>query len=481
VYIKRVMLTVAGGAMLAACSSVAKLSDPFEAGQAPRSLEESAVTDVVPSRFVAREIAGTQSRDWLADFNDPQLSALMAEAFEKNFNLAATAERLVQAEALLRSSRSGLFPNLDLGFDARRTTSVFEAAGNPSTITSENLGIAVSSSWEADVWGRVRDGVRASQLEARATAADVEAFKLSLAGQVAQAWFEVIETSDLAALSVREIDTLEGSLRLTQRRYDAGLVSALDVRLARSALASAQATQARRGAAHASAKRRLEVLLGRYPGAELAAADGIAALPALQGIGTPFELLVRRPDLIAAEAQLEAAGLRADVARKAMLPRLSLAGSLGTGDDAFANLFDPDYLASSLLGDLTLPLFRAGALRAEKARQESIARTQLYSYAQAVLTAFSETETAIQNDVALGEEEAARRVALEEADAAERLAERNYREAGASIFNLLDAQRQRINAEAALIGVRAERANNRVRLHIAIAGPFTVPGQQDTL
>lgn len=468
---------------VSACASV----DEYTRSDAPRSVADAALLASLPDDWAARQLLGSETGNWLDSFNDDQLNALVAEALIENFDLAQAVERLRQAEALAVSARSGLLPTLDGSFGFSRRESVFESDqqifidpqgnqitqnGELITNTVESFDLGVSASWEADVWGRLRDAARAGKLDVVAAEADVAAFRLLLAGQVAQAWFDLIEAEQLVRLSSDEIDSQNRSLELTQRRYDAGVVGALDVRLARSALAAAEATAARRSALLATAKRRLEVLLGRYPAAELASTERLPVLPALAGAVAPGDVLARRPDLQAAEARLAAAGLRADQARKALLPRLSLRADLGTSDNEIANVFDPDFLSNTLVANIAQPLFRGGALRAEKRRQESLARTQLLQYAETALTAFSEAENALQNDLAFALEETSRVTAVEEAEAAERLAERNYREGVGTIFNLLDAQRRRINAEAALISTRKERASNRVRLHVAIAGPF---------
>ena len=158
------------------------------------------------------------------------------------------------------------------------------------------MGFGVNDSWEADVWGRLKDSNAASNLDAGALQADFAATRLSVAGQVAQTWFDLIEARLLSELSVRDVDTQERALRLTTRRFEGGVTGSSDVRLARSSVANAQALQATRLQRQSSLARNLEVLLRRYPAEAIEAASDLPELPALPGVESPDEVLRRRPD-----------------------------------------------------------------------------------------------------------------------------------------------------------------------------------------
>lgn len=411
------------------------------------------------------------SADWVGEFNDGALNILVADALANNPDIVAARERLAQFDALARQAGSARKPTLDASLGAARSQSVIDAA-EPIDFETASLDLSLSASWEADLWGRLAARAKAGALDAEAAAADLEDAKLSIAGAVSQGWFDLIEARQQTLLSEDEVATQEQSLRLTMRRFEAGVAGALDVRLARSQLASSQATLAQRRNAETAAARRLEVLLGRYPRAEMAAAASFPKLPELSGAGAPGELLARRPDLRAAEARLAADGLRAIEARRALLPRLSLSAGGGTVGDAGGELFDPDYLVGSIAASLLQPIYRGGALRAEKDRAAAAARESLALYVRASLAAYREAEDALDLAASFADQEAALAVAAEEANAAEDLAVRNYTSGVGTIFELLDAQRRRISAERALIGVRSARLSNRVDLHLAIAGPF---------
>lgn len=434
--------------------------------------------------------------DWTAVFQDDTLIALVTEAYGANFELAAAEAQLRQARAGVVEARSSLFPFLSLRGNRSQNEFAIEgslptedvngdglldqndviaggATTNTVTIASSDIAsLTLNASWELDFWGRLRDQAGAGAADLRAAQADLADARLSIGAAVAQAWYRVIQAKALTALAADDVATQARSLRLTERRFEAGLAGSLDVRLARSALASSEASLIQQSAAQRSAERSLEVLLGRYPAAAIEAADTLPALPPLPDVGAPGDLLARRPDLRVAEAQLDAAGLRAAQARKALLPQLTLSASYGTDGDDFDDVLDPDFLVTSLAGSLLQPVFQGGALRASARRAEAAAEAALYAYAAQALTAYEEAENALDNETALADREAALLIAEEEALAAEALAEREYTRGVGTIFELLDAQRRRISAQRELILVRQERVSNRVSLYVAIGGDY---------
>ena len=301
-------------------------------------------------------------------------------------------------------------------------------------------------------------------------AADIAAARLSITGQVAQGWFRLIEARLLANLSERDIETKERALRLTQRRFESGVSESSDVRLARSSLAQAKSLQASRQQRLAAFARQIEILLARYPASALQAAVDLPDLPPLTGAGAPSYILTQRPDLIAAERRLAGQGIEIDLARKALMPSLSLSGSPSASGTGFDSFFDIDALVANIAANLTAPIFQGGRLRANVDVQEAVLKQQLQSYVGTVLGAYRDVEDALDGEARLAESEAALRIAVEESLKAEERLELRYTEGLASILQLLDAQSRRISAEGQLISARAERLQNRVRLHVALGG-----------
>lgn len=404
--------------------------------------------------------------DWVGSFSDGTLTQLVNEALGSNANIRGAAARFEAAAARAKIARADKLPGVNASGSYSRTES------NLPFQVPTNIDFGVTANWEADLWGRIRDGVNASNFELGASQADYAGARLSIAGQVSQAWFDLIEARLLTELSERDVDTQERALRLTQRRFEGGVTGSSDVRLARSSVANAQALQASREQRLSAITRQLEVLLRRYPAEEIQAAPELPTLPRLSGAGTPGYVLRKRPDILALEQRLKAQGLQIDIARKNLLPTLSLRGTTSLGATSFSEIFDIDALVLRLVANTAMPIFQGGRIKANIAQQEAILKQQLENYAGAALTAYLEVENALDAEQRLFERETALRTSLNEAREAEDRLELRYTEGLATILQLLDAQSRRLSAEGQLIGARKERLANRVRMHVALGGGF---------
>ena len=417
------------------------------------------------------------STDWVADFGSPQLSMLVSDGLSRNPRVLQALAQFDASLAQRRISRADLYPSLNLNGSASRNEG---GAGSFSSSTSYSLGL--NASWELDLWGQVRDRVNAAEAGAWASAADLAALRLSIAGQVVNSWLDAIEADLLIDLSDRSIEAQQRVLRITQRRFEAGLVGASDVRLARSTLADFQATRELRLQNRNATLRNLQNLLRLYPDARLDVPDALPRLPVLEGAAGPDWVLARRPDLLAAEARIAQAGFNVDVARKALLPSITLSAGASeetvvredptTGETvgSLGDIFDLQEVAYNLAGRLLAPIFQGGRLRAQVEAQRAQLAAQLEAYVQTVLTAYTEVENALDAEARLAARSDALRVSLENARAAEDRLQTRYVEGLATILQLLDAQTRSLNAEGQLIGAEAERLANRVRLHVALGG-----------
>ncbi|VAV89925.1 RND efflux system, outer membrane lipoprotein CmeC, partial [hydrothermal vent metagenome] len=391
---RRSLLILSTCSVLGACASLADKT-PF-AGLS--EVPASDIEQLAPAQWHADYENNEQSQasSWVDSFGDAVLQSLVLEALARNHNLAASAARVEQAAALARISNAARLPSVNLGASG---------TGNfiPNAANTDSYGGNVSASWELDIWGRIRDRAKAGYRDAAASKADYEALRLSIAGQTASAWINLIAASQQQNLAEDDVETRKRSLGIVARRYKQGLSTSLDIRLARSALASSDASLAFQKQQHANATRRLEILLGRYPSHELVASATLPTLQGLGALGTPADLLVRRPDIRSSEQRLAAAGLRVSDARKAILPSLSLRGTASTGGGNIGNIFDIDQAIGQLLGSLSQPLFRGGAIKADIARNEAAHRERLETYAQTVLTAWREVEDALSGETYLAE------------------------------------------------------------------------------
>lgn len=405
---------------------------------------------------------------WIEGFGASELTGLVGEALTANPSLNAAEGRAKSARLRARAAAGRFLPDLTLGFgQSRSETPVADSEDRTRVDLSTSQ---LSASWEADLWGRVLDRTRAQYADSRAAAADLDAARLSVAGQTARGWINLIQTRQLAALAQEDLATRQRALEITDRRYARGLTDALSVRTARSQVASARAAAADSENDRLDAARVLQSVLGRYPDGALVTAADIPQLPMIGAAGAPDGLMSTRPDVASAEARMDAAGLRASEARKALLPRLSISGTASGSGDGLRDITDVDDLVSQVLANLALPLFQGGALRAEAGAAQSEARAAAYNYVETTLNAWREVESALTADTTLATRENELAIAAEEAREAQKLAERQYANGVATIFELIDAYSRRIDAERGLIQARAARASNRINYHVALGG-----------
>lgn len=413
--------------------------------------------DAIKAKFNA-------STGWLNDIEDPYLKLLAIEAIERNHTLQAAKARVQGAAALSRIAGAPLIPASEIGADALRTRSDRE------TVNSFSLSGTIS--WEADLWGRLGNGAKAAVYDEKAVHADYNAARLSLAAEVSLAWVAVIEARQQEELAVKTGESFRHALNIIEERYRLGLNTALDVRLARAEVASADNDIVRRRRELDALKRRLEVLTGRYPSAELEATDSLPKIRKPVPPGLPSELLGRRPDLVAAELRLSSAGEKFQQAGKNRLPSIRLTASGGYGSSDLDDLLKADSLVWNFVAGITQPLFQGGRLKAEEALAKSAQAEALEEYAGAVLLAFREVETALAGEALYEEQLIFLDGACRESAIAVELALSQYAEGLTDVNTLLQAQQRAFNAKSTSLRTERERFDNRINLYLALGGDF---------
>ena len=462
-------LAATGAAVLALAACAPSLQEP------PRTADVA-----VPSQFQAIEAGeaeGFADTNWVESFGSPTLTALVGEALAHNRDLGAASARVAQARAQARIAGADLWPQIGLEAETTQSRNGLRNGGD----SDANYRVGLGVTWEADLWGRLASEQRGAALTAEAAAQDYAAARLSLAGQVAQSWFSLIVTQQQFDLAMRTVETFARSEQIVRERHQAGLASDLDLSLAISNRQSAEALARQREQQLRETRRSLEVLLGRYPAAELAGGDVLPSLPARPGAGVPAETLARRPDLQAQFSRLMAGRYGVAAAQRALLPRLTLTGSIGDSGTSLADALDFKQVLASIIGNLTQPLFQGGRLRANVDLARAQEDEAVQTYAHTVLTAMREVEDALGAESLLGAREVALAEASRQAANAERLAELQYTNGLTDLLTLLDSQRRNLEAQSQLLDVRLTRMANRVRLHVALGGsvqPVATGGQE---
>ena len=426
----------------------------------------------------ADELRAGIDPEWWSAFGDGGLDRVMSEAIENNYDLAIAASRLAQAAAEAKVAAADLYPQVQANLNGARRKQNFIGFPIPGaedrvlSTTVTNVGLSVQASWEIDLWGRLSAQARASLANYQASAADLDGVRLSIAGQTARAWFGAAEASEQLRLARATEQSFRASNEQVRERYETGIRPSLDYRLSLANLAATEANLQTRRQQLDLAKRQLEIILGRYPGAEISTPSGLLAVPPEIPAGVPSELVARRPDLAAFERRLASSGELVSVARAARYPRVSLTASGGTATKSFMDLIDGDFGVWSLVGNLLQPVFEGGRIRANIDRTESVEEESLSAYVRAVLNAYLEVESALAAEAFLLERERALTVASEQSAAAESLADERYRNGLDDYVTVLESQRRAFDAESALISVRRLRLDNRVDLYLALGGGF---------
>jgi len=436
--------------------------------QPPEVATAAAAAEVpeAPETWTGEEAAGDVEVGWIDSFEDPTLGELVREAQEHNKNLQAAAANVDRARALARQAGAALKPNVGLALGAAQS-GVTGSSNQTSQLTA-----AVDISWEVDVWGRVRAGREGAVASAEAAAADYRFAQHSLAAGVARGYFLAIEAGRQEVVAQETVDALEETLRIVNLRFENGMVGQQEVSLAKSDLATARDRLVTVQGSRRDAQRALELLLGRYPAAELEVRDSLPDLPPSPPAGLPSQILERRPDLVAAERRVASAFAAADQARAARLPGVQLTGSLGGASSGLSSLLDPANLAWRAGASLLAPLFDGGARREQVEITTADQQQALAAYGDAALKAFGEVEASLDLGVVLSQRRDELKIAAQEAQEAYRIADLRYKEGESDLLDVL-AVRQRVFAAGTnLVSVERQLLDQRVSLHLALGGSW---------
>jgi NodT family efflux transporter outer membrane factor (OMF) lipoprotein len=445
----------------------------------PRPLESASGPLPTAETWQSTGTPGQVQDGWLATFGDPELVEFVIEAQAHNPDLAAAAGRLLQASAAARQAGSLLYP--ELGLNAGAAKRIQLGGQTPQQLLqgvgseSNTLGVSLDLSWELDIWGKLRSGKRGQQALAQASVQDYRAARESLAGQVAKGRFQATLAKLQLDLNNEFVTNYTETLRVVQARFDAGSVSEQDLANARGDLATAQQSARSAATAYNDALRSLEILLGRYPAADLAAAQDLQATPPPVPAGLPSELLERRPDVLAAERRVAGAYQFSRQAQAARLPALALTSGVGGSSKALAELVDPRYVAANFAANLFQPLFDAGLRKARYDQARGVEAEALEIYRATALRAFQEVENILDSETSLAEQEDRLRAASGSYERARKIAEIRYKEGASDLTDVLVVQRQELQSKTTLLNVRASRLSQRVNLHLALGGNFQTP------
>ena len=417
---------------------------------------------------------------WRDFFQDPILQALIENALENNRDIRIAALNVETARATYRVRRADLLPRVDgvATSTSQRAPGDLAPPETPEIARAYQASGAVSA-WELDLWGRIRslnDQALAAYLAQEETRLSAQ---ISLMAEVANAYLTLRADQAMLRLAEETVETRRRSHALIRERAEAGEAGRIDMHQAEAALRGAEADRAAYARQAARDLNALVLLLGSPLTPELSASlDTADTLPddlAMADLppGLPSELLIRRPDIRAAEQALMSANANIGAARAAFFPTVSLTGSIGSASSDLDNLFSSGTRAWSFAPQITAPLFRGGALRASLDRAHLLKQIEVARYERAVQVAFREVADGLAGQGTFNDQILSEMLRVDASQTTYDLAEQRFREGEDSYLVVLDAQRTLYGSQQGLIRARLMRLSNLVDLYKALGGGWT--------
>jgi multidrug efflux system outer membrane protein len=435
----------------------------------PRSTE---VAPAIPSQWPATATAGAQTATadvadigWRDFFVDPRLQAVITQSLDSNRDLRVAVLNVERARAQYRIQRADRVPAI--GVQGQMTRS-----GGDAPVTeqfSANLGVV---EFELDLFGRVRNLSQAALQQYFAEAANRRSAQLSLVAEVANAWLTLGADSEQLRIAQATLATYEDSLRLTEARRQLGGASALELSQTRTLVETARTDVARFAGQVAQDRNALVLLAGGpidaslLPQAEVTDVASVRPLPA----GVPGDVLLRRPDVMAAEHVLLSANANIGAARAAFFPSISLTGNIGSASSELPGLFDSGTRVWSFIPKLTLPIFQGGKLRANLGMATADRDIALAQYEKAIQSGFREAADALALNESLDAQLSSQQALVAAAEQAQRLSQARYDAGLDSFLTLLDARRTAYTARQSLVSTQLAQQSNQVALYKVLGG-----------
>lgn len=421
--------------------------------------------------------AAAVSPTWWTTFGSPELASLVVEALAGSPDLAIATARVEQAEAQVRVADASLFPVLTAAASTSglRTSTVGSTTRAGGVVVNSGGNVGLTASYELDLWGKNRAGVRAAESSAAAAGFDRDTAQVTLVSGVATGYFDILALRTRLAIARDNLTIAQKVLDVVSARARNGEASALDLSRQEGTVLSQQAALVPLEQQERQTLAALAVLVGRTPEGFDVKATGIGDLriPTIDA-GLPSTLLVRRPDLASAEAQLAAANADVAAARAALLPSITLTGTAGLATSALTSIATGGTTAAiGLAASLLQPIFDGGRLRGQKAIAESRERELVETYRKAILSAFADVEEALAGTSRLGQQQQLQADVQAHAQESLRLAEVRYRAGADDLLTVLDAQRTLFAAQDQLAQVELSRLQAAVSLYKSLGGGWS--------
>jgi len=422
----------------------------------------------VPSAYQTAAPGIPVPDEWWRAFEDEQLNGLIARALGGNLSIEQASARLRQAKASAVKSGSARFPELS---GAAGASTKYTHTDGLKTVNADSWSLGLAASYELDLWGRVASGHRAALRTMESSRFDLETAAMTIAGKTATTYFYWQQQQAKLSILTRQLESNRKMLSVVEKRFETAQAGAVDVLQQRQKVAASEAAIPPVQSALSATEHALAILVGEPPQTDLNLADWpFTELSAMPEAGLPADLLVRRPDLQAAWARLEAADWNVRAAQANRLPAIKLTGTAEYGAETTDALFQNWVM--NLAAGLTAPLIDGGSRRAEVARTKAVADEQVAAYREKVIGALGEVEDALASEIHQREYlDAVRRQSLAARLTAEESFSR-YTRGLNSYFEALAAETIRQNLETTLLQAEYDLQADRVQLYRVLGGDW---------
>jgi NodT family efflux transporter outer membrane factor (OMF) lipoprotein len=408
--------------------------------------------------------------DWWKIFNDPLLNSLEAQVSISNQSLAQAEAQYRQALALVQGARANYFPVISASAAASRSWQS-RSSKVSGTNPTDQYSLSLDASWDIDLWGRVRRQVESGTASAQASAADLQALRLSIQAELAQDYFQ-LRTLDAQKKTLDDtVIAYQKALEITKNRYVAGVASKADVVLAQTQLKSTQAQAIDIGILRAQLEHAIALLIGKAPADfSMPTAPIVPTLPQIP-IGIPSDILERRPDVASAERKMAAANAQIGVAKAAYFPSLTLSASTGYLSSSLADLLTaPSFFWALGPAALAQTLFDGGARKAQTEQAIAAYEGTVAAYRQTVLASFQQVEDNLSALRILEDEARVQDEAVISARESVALTTNQYKAGTVSYLNVITTQSIALTNERTALGIRGQRHIAAVLLIKATGG-----------
>ncbi len=461
-YIEKYLISCGIVLLVTACASPDSLPPPTHEDVVQEALPETTEIAVTWGEFTTE---GSVQDGWIGTFNDQKLVQIVDEVLKNNRDIAVAAANVEIAAGLATQAGAQLAPAVAVGGGA-------QTANRGGTDTNV-AGAALNVEWELDIWGKLGSEAAAATETFRASQANFEFARQSLAAQAAKAWYMATEVNLQKRLSEESVMIHNQILDIVGKRVEVGAAQPQDAHLAKSDLAAAEGRNRQAIGALEQSVRSLEVLLGRYPATELEVASEFVPVPPPVPVGIPSEVLERRPDIIAAEREVAAAYNRVEAAKAAKLPSISLTASGGSSSDELLDIVGLGGSFFSLGANFVAPLDIGGGLQAQVEIETAQQEAALAAYGGLALRVFSEVESSLRNETLLLEREEFLASAVESNSEAMKATQIQYEVGAVDLLSVLQIQTRVLNSKIELVRIKNARLAQRIDLHLALGGDFS--------